>query len=194
MSFFIRSGEVTLEMDATIAHTHTQLGTPTTYAVESGGKKSDHYTQEMDTFSYSGIISDVKYADRALVTQSVEDFELAVTSIKRAGQVFVCSFSSYLGEFENCLFTSLSINQLPEHGKYARGIEFSIQQIEVADIARVKEAPVPATAFIDPSEAKGKSSTSPKNLDGSQAEKQSLNDLRIEYQRISTEGTVPVQP
>jgi hypothetical protein len=195
MSFFIRSEDrsVTLEMDATIAHTHTQLGTPTSYAVESGRKKSDHYIQEMDTFSYSGVVSDVKYANRLEVTKSVADFEVAITALKKSGQVFTCSFSSALGEFKNCLFTSLSVNQLPEHGKYARGVEFSITQVEVADQAEVEESPVPSTAFIDPSEKKGNNSTSPKTLEDKEREKaDSIWTLNKKFLAKFFSGTEPV--
>jgi hypothetical protein len=193
MAFFIRAADssITLEMDATVSHSHTQTGSVTQYAVEAvnGGNKASNYTQAMDTFSYSGVVSDVKYAGRQGVTLSLEDFERGITNLKKSGVPFVCGFSNALGEFSGCLFNSLVIKSTTALGKYSKSISFTIQQIEQVDVAEVTTLPVPAEFFKDPSEEKTKGSGATQDATDDTEDtllKSAIKDLLVTYIDIFT--------
>lgn len=182
MAFFIISkngvGDV-FEMDATVSHSYTLTGKPTNYAVESGSNKSDHYTKDLIQLNYSGIVSDVKYAKGVELSLSVSDFEEGIVSLRDSGEFFACSFSENTSIVKNCLFSSLTINRSPDHGKYAISVSFSVKQVEVVDVAEVVTAPEPFKTFADSAEVKkkGASSTDQPKKEEDKIWKRSLNSV-----------------
>jgi hypothetical protein len=147
-------------LDATVNFSRQFRSSITSYAVESGSKVSDHYDKDQQTLSYSGIISDAKFAKNSS-NLSADDYERAMIELRDSGQLFACSFSNNLEVVLNCLFESLSFSTNPDIGYGSREVQFSIKQIEKANRAVNTVSPVPADKYKDqlPGKSKGSGST-----------------------------------
>lgn len=154
MSFYITENDVVFEMDATVSHSYSLAGSPTTYAVEEGVNSSDHYNKELITLTYSGVVTDVKYATGVSFSQSVSDFEEGIVALRDSGKFFSCSFSDNTKLVNNCLFSNLTVKRSPLHGKFAIEVNFMVQQVRVANVAETTSSPIPFASFVDPAEDK----------------------------------------
>tara|TARA_R110000851_G_scaffold74984_3_gene165298 strand:- start:897 stop:1469 length:573 start_codon:yes stop_codon:yes gene_type:complete len=162
MSFFIETADNSIfEMDATVEVGYTQSGVVSAYAVEAGFKVSDNYSQDPDTVSFKGQVSEVKFLTRRVSKNSTtdaktfEEFESQITDLKKSGEFFSCSFSPRLPALQNCLFTSLRMEAV---GKFALDINFTITQVQVATRAKNVKGVIPAKEYEDTVEAAGKGS------------------------------------
>jgi hypothetical protein len=183
MAFYIMSdngastGSI-FEMDATISQNYNLAGKPTKYAVESGSKASDHYSKDLISLTYSGIVSDVKYLSGVEFSKNVADFESGIVALRDSGEFFACNFSDDQSLIKNCLFTSLQVSRSLENGKYAIAISFTTDQVEVANVSQVISATVPFETFKDPSEEKKKASGGTKTPEERETD---LLDISLEF-------------
>ena len=190
MAFFIETGDNSIfEMDATVDVGYTQSGTVSTYAVEAGFKVSDNYSQDPDTVSFKGQVSEVKFLDRRGAKNSSEDsktfseFESEITDLKKSGEFFSCSFSPRLPALQNCLFTSLKMDAV---GNSALDISFTITQVRVATRAKNVKGVIPATEYKDTVEGEAKGSGSGTDKKG--ISKQPALDQTIKLFKIARDG------
>lgn len=166
MSFFIVADDSegqsnTYYMDATVSINYRSRGNPTKYAVESGADVSDHYRQEPDQIISSGYISKVKFIREGSGQTDLEIFQAELTALKRSGKFFKVGYDINSPLLHNCLFSSLEFKWDTSTGKYALKADFTIEQVIVADQAKLTASPVPADQHKDMVEEKktGKGST-----------------------------------
>lgn len=165
MAFFIQarngSGDI-FEMDATVSVAYSLMGSPTEYLMGNGLNSSDHYTQNPDTISFTGLVSQVKFARRSSgsVTTSLEDFEKGMQALKQSGQFFSCSFSDNLSIKKNCLFTSLRMERNDSTSDKSISVSFTIKQVLQGSQTQVTSLPIPANLYKDVVESKEKGGAS----------------------------------
>lgn len=170
-TIFIRTSDgVYYYMDAVFQVVYSQTGTPSEYAMESGVKASDHYSQNNDTVSISGSVSKAKLSTSD--STELEILEKGLTALKKSGEYFELSFSDNLDIMTNCLFTDLSMTRSTETGKHCIDLQMTISKVVTADRANLVSTPVPAKSFADIVDPKKKGAGN--SVEPSSVEKASL--------------------
>ena len=166
-------------MDAVFSVSYVQSGTASEYALQTGVKASDHYSQDTDTINISGSVSSVKFVGRGEAKTELEVFEKELTALKKSGETFNVSFSDNLTVYPNCLFTNLSMDRNTTTGAHAIDVQISIKQIQYGSAAGIVDTPTPAKEYADMVEDKKKSAGNTKELSTNESErlKQIQNEL-----------------
>lgn len=147
---FIRAADGSIYyLDAVMSIAYNQSGTPTKYALESGGSSSDHYSEDQDSLSINGRVSQVKFLVNQDESTDLELFERSLTALKKSRQFFTVGFSENLDPIPNCLFTSLVMSKDTSTGRYALDISMSVVQVEVAQGVGITDTPRAAVLFED---------------------------------------------
>ncbi len=151
MAFYIKSEDSIFEMDATVSISNNKSGKATRYTLSNSNSSSDHYSQDFDKISFSGYVSEVKFARRkdGSISVSLEDFEKGISELKNSGKFFSCSFSDNLPIKKNCLFENLTISRDTETSDKSIKVDFSVVQVLVASQSDITSAPIPASLYKD---------------------------------------------
>lgn len=174
MAFFfisLQDGTV-LQMDSTSEVMRSISGTVTTHPIESGDTVADHYINDQQTVSFSGVITDVKALSNPQNLESTDDFLTKIQDLKESAELF----DVYSGDItttknivKNCLFTSISIRQDKERGIAKRriksyAINFSVVQVKLAELAQNATLKAPAIEVQKEVVEEKKTDTTPKQL------------------------------
>lgn len=180
MAFYIKSDDSVFEMDATVSVTNTKSGKATQYTLSNSNSSSDHYTQDFDKISFSGYVSQVKFARRKEggISVSLEDFEKGISELKNSGKFFSCSFSDNLPIKKNCLFENLTITRDTDTSDKSIKVDFNVVQVLVASQSDVTAAPIPASLYKDVVEDAKKSGSA--TTEASDREKVNLQSITKE--------------
>lgn len=135
--------------DAVLEVGYQQTGVASEYAVEAGVNVTDHYTQNNDALSLTGVISAVKFIMDGEQETSLELFEKGMTALKKSGHLFSVSFSDNLNILRNCLFDSLDMRRSSATGRYCIDVSATIRQVIVASRASIVATPTAAIKYQD---------------------------------------------
>lgn len=117
------------ELDATLSVRIDDNGSLTSYKIETGEELSDHYTNNNLVVAVNGRISDIKSkgSDQE-VSKTTDQFISGLRAIKASKKPFSFTWredkssGGVTYQINNCLFTSLSIEQNASAG-YSRGVD-----------------------------------------------------------------------
>lgn len=122
-----RSNGDIYELDATVRVSYQESGKLTTYTVEDGDFASDNYVHSPKMFMAAGSISDIKpSATSPERIKSTEEFIDGLKGIKQNKETFVFHFGTKVGEFRNCMFKDVKIEQNPTRGSVDDLDSFSV--------------------------------------------------------------------
>lgn len=147
--YFIETSDgVIYSLDATSRINKRLTGKVTDNVVESGVTLADNYVNMPDTFSLSGVITDIK-TPTSFTSLDTYDWINGLTKLKESGTPFILRFGYKIPQAETCVFTSINIQQTSTNGSYRTldsfSINLDIKKIRLAtqvQIEAVKDASV----------------------------------------------------
>lgn len=166
MAAFITDTSVTpnimYQLDATTDIRYTTSGKLTTNPIEAGRNVSDHYIQNQDTVTFSGVLTRVKSKGRSsLHIKSPSNYIGSLQFLKNNAVPFTLTLfqEPTLGGFgdsknvikplTNCIFEELNIRKQAGAGSSDLLVDFKAVQASFADQATVTLQPTPDPAFAN---------------------------------------------
>ena len=144
--------------------------------VESGDSVQDNYVNKNDVVSFRGVVSSIKSLGNA-ANKSPDDYVNGLLAIKRNRELFSVQWHPGF-KLDNCVFTSLEIEQDRDHGyNEATGIKsfevcFTAKQIRFVSRARITTAP--AAGFVDAFQDKATGTASTFDMEGGELSRADL--------------------
>lgn len=178
-------------LDATLQGSLSLSGEVTEKPLQDGVKVADHYVNNPNTASLSGIVSDVKLLSGSTDSdnKAVLDWITELRTLKESGDTFIFEQAPSSGTvLSECVFTSLEISNDQKYGEfwgeyYAFRISASIKQIKKA--SRGQLVAQPDSAVI------GESTTTKKTGSGTTAapsDTDTSEDLFNKAKELSDKG------
>lgn len=181
--FYLGIDEKIYALDSTEEVTKNLKGSLSSSLVEDGNFSSDNYVNNPVTFSFNGIISDIKTLDN--------DFQKTTKEyLDQINKAFVdkLSIKVYYSNIQfaedSCYFTSFSHTQNNVHGKSISGnsfeVSFTLQKVRYGQQAQIVSKPSAAISKSVQEKQEKNSTTKKPN--------ESVNDAIVAGARTKAEG------
>ena len=137
--YYIQTADgLAFHLDATMDISKTMSGKITDNPVEGGDVLSDHYVHSPDSFTLSGIVTDVQSFTGD--GRTPKDYIDKLSEVKRSKQQFTFYFGDKIAPSLNCMFEMLKVSQDSNNGHNSAGtdsfkIQANIRQIDFAEQA-----------------------------------------------------------